>query len=272
MKLLTRLFFIFLLLPVAVYAEPNSSFSGKNITFNATEGVEMCSGTDSIKLAVGCTGGGTTHVLELDTAGDLALPGGLALGDSISLVNGATTASLTVTGGLLSLDSTGVTQFKRNGTAYAQLSTGAFHPATNAGSTLGSSVYGWGTLYLGAATGKIVQNTIDGSDNRATCLAGGSDCAYANGGYIFTYGNESGSKGDVLISGGDAAGSDVTIRAFATGSTISFITQNTASQTMEANGDFTMEVAGASIVMRSPDGSFSECSVDNSDNFTCTGI
>lgn len=38
------------------------------------------------------------------------------------------------------------------------------------------------------------------------------------------------------------------------------------------SGEMRSFVSGAAITFRSPDGSFSSCTVDNSDNFTCTGL
>lgn len=97
-----------LFIPALLLAQPNSGLEGRDVIINATEAVEVCSGTGPISLAVGCTGGGTTYKHTFGTDGSVSLPGTLTVTGEIVLSNNVAVSSAT-TGGvstdLIKLDS-----------------------------------------------------------------------------------------------------------------------------------------------------------------------
>jgi hypothetical protein len=80
-------FITLVLFSLPAFAQPNNSLDGKDVIVNAEESVEICSGTEGITLAVGCTGGGTTYKHEFGTDGSFTLPGTLTV-DEVVLPNG----------------------------------------------------------------------------------------------------------------------------------------------------------------------------------------
>lgn len=124
-----------------------------------------------------------------------------------------------------------------------------------------------------AQTANIRMGTSDADDDARLCLTGGGLCGNtARGAYIQLNGNEFSSGGDININSGAASGSDVAISANATNGTVTVTTNSVLGAVFESDGDFALQVISAGIVLRSPDGSFSKCTIDNSDVLSCTGI
>lgn len=74
-----RLLLFLLLLPVVAVAQPQSGISGKDVFLQATESIDICSGTEGIRIAVGCSGGGTNYKWLYGVDGSTTFPGDLTV-------------------------------------------------------------------------------------------------------------------------------------------------------------------------------------------------
>lgn len=235
-----------------------------NAILQTTEGIQVCTGTGDLVLATGCTGGGTQYTVTLDAASGsfsrLRLPHNTPL---------------------LSEDSGGVEQriLILRDSDDTRLIAGSGHAiefGIGAGNGTGVAEFDAGGL-----------NVVDGSSS-APSIAFLNDTdtgLYANGsGRIAfssngTYVAEFKDTG-IRVGPGGSAGSpsyhfstDIDTGLYSVASNrLGIATGGAVRWEVTEGGVFRMYTNGGAIEMRSPDGTYSSCVVDNSDNFTCTGL
>ena len=286
---------LFALLIFFCYSIANAetwTFPGEveHATLQTTESLTVCTGTGDITLATGCTGGGTQYTITFDaTDGSLDVPAGLVVPDDLT-VDG----NLTLGDTLILTDTTSTNPVHiqtDNDTRYLSILGGANAtgvPAASDGAYL--VLYGDDRGSTDGGSGAI----INVGDNTAAALvvqhnattvasfdSGGLD---VTGLYLTT--------NDTWLQMKDEAGNAHNILKVNTSGNTVLNAPDTRSVVITAGGDVGVapgggaedwyfvgstgslqcQNAGCKLRLLSPDGSFSECSVDNSDNFTCTGL
>ena len=124
-----------------------------------------------------------------------------------------------------------------------------------------------------AATYTISPATSDADDDATVQLLGGGGAASSRGAYITAKGNEASGAGDLNLNSGNASGSNVIVTSNASNGDVEIRAGGGVNHTrFNDDGSIEMQVTGAGIILISPDGTDSLCTVDNSDNFSCTGL
>lgn len=262
-----RILAALLLLPVVAFAQPQSHLSGQVVSIDATRAVNICSGTEDIRLATGCTGGGTQYTWVFD-----ASTGTLDAGEDLKL---AASDDITIDAG----DDISLQFFVRTWTLDAGLN--SLEPNTNA--HLGftqpfSSINGTGFLAAdGSAATPAYRFT---SDTDTGIFREGTDLlSLAAGGVRGLQISESGSVAQALVNVGSAASpglgfngdSDTGFYREAAGQ-ITVSSNASKRWAFQTDGDFELATTAAGLVLRSPDGTYSKCTVDNADAWSCAGV
>jgi hypothetical protein len=222
-----KLLLLLLLFPTLLIAQPQSFLAGTNINIDATKGVSICSGTDDVKVATSCSGGGTqyTHTFN-GTTGRFESTGGMSLPDGTAAAPALTFTSDTNTGLYrISADRIGVTL---GGTQEISITSSAMTPAAAAGLSLGSASLPFGELLTGSGT-------INAS------------LSYSNG---------------------ESAG----VVGTTTNHNLSVRTNGLTKMTVKTDGNVRLDTTASGIILKSPDGTCSLCTVSNADVMTCASV
>lgn len=104
-----------------------------------------------------------------------------------------------------------------------------------------------GDTVLGDTLATIRSNTADASDNKRLVMGGGGAIGDTRGAHILVGGNESSTPGAIFLSCGDVTGGDLTVIG---GGVTRFIVPKTGAfsfQSITASGNFSGDIAGATI-------------------------
>lgn len=114
----------------------------------------------------------------------------------------------------------------------------------------------------------IYADTSDGSDTKRVLMSGGGSFGNSARGATFSlHGNENGS-GTATLFAGDAGGR-LDLGTAGAGD-VRIFSNNAVVWTADTAGALKANTTGAGIVLKSPDGTCSLCTVDNADSFSCT--
>ena len=292
---------LLLLVMVAVSAHADTWTLPSNIEdviLQSSDEIQICSGTGNVSIATGCTGGGTQYTHTFFAADGSVTLGGSFTTDKLILTDNGTAAAPAIqsadpsdnsgfyfdgSGGIYTT-SNGQRQFYTRSDIGTFFDFGGVNQMSITGSGIeveGSTRFFW-NVGTAAAPGLAIRGDSDTglywvTANTIGVSAGGSQIAtFDSGGLTMadTVDITFPDTGELIWSNGAGIrASTANALRFSINSSDELYLLSSALYPTVNNGLTLGTTANGfgSITLTSPDGTTATCSVDNSDNFTCTG-